>query len=209
LATVENLELEDLRGSLVGELVAPADAGYGDARRVWNGAIERYPMAIARCTSIGDISGAVRFARQRGLAVAVRGGGHNVAGNATCDGGLVIDLSPMKTIEVDPDARTVRAEAGVLWGEFDRATHQFGLAVTGGIQSTTGIPGFTLGGGIGWLSRKHAHACDNLLSAQLVTAEGELVRASDSENEDLFFGISWWRRELRYRLLLRVPPARA
>lgn len=169
--------------------MTPADVAYDEARQVWNGAIDRYPAVIARCADDRDIVAALRFGREQGFAVAVRGGGHNVAGNATCDGGIVIDLSPMKSIEVDPRRRMVRAQPGVLWGEFDRGTHAFGLAGTGGIQSTTGIAGFTLGGGIGWLSRKHGHACDNLLSAEIVTADGRVIRASAEENEDLFFGI--------------------
>lgn len=189
MATTEMLDLERLRRSFGGILLTAADRGYDQARRVWNGAIDRRPAVIARCRGTSDIVAAVRFAREQGLTPAVRGGGHNVAGNATCDGGILIDLSPMKSIRVHPRARAVQAQPGVLWGEFDRATRTFGLAGTGGIQSTTGIAGFTLGGGIGWLSRKHGHACDNLLSARIVTADGTLVAASPHDNEDLFFGI--------------------
>ena len=169
--------------------IAPDDAGYDAARAIWNGAIERRPACIARCTGVADVVAAVRFARERDLVVAVRPGGHGVGGHALCDGGLVIDLSPMKGIRVDPAARTARAEAGVLWGEFDRETQLHGLATVGGIVTHTGIAGLTLGGGIGWLTRKHGATVDNLLSADVVTAEGELLTASGDENPDLFWGI--------------------
>src|SRR5262245_13250612 len=159
------------------------------ARRIWNAAIDRHPACIARCTGVADVVAAVRFARERDLPVAVRSGGHGVAGHAVCDAGLVIDLSPMKGIRVNPQARTARAEAGVLWGELDRETQLFGLATVGGIVTHTGIAGLTLGGGIGWLMRRHGATVDNLLSADVVTAQGELVTASEDENHDLFWGI--------------------
>lgn len=179
----------DLARHFRGELIRPDDSGYDGARRIWNGAIDRYPALIARCRDVADVLAAVRFARGRELVVAVRGGGHNVAGTAVCDGGIVIDLSPMKGMWVDPRARTARAQSGLLWGEFDHATQAFGLATPGGIVTHTGIAGLTLGGGLGWLMRKHGLTCDNLLSADVVTADGELVRASAKENADLFWGL--------------------
>lgn len=172
-----------------GWLLTPGDDGYDEARSVWNGAIDRRPGYIARCRGVSDVSAALRFAREHELPIAVRGGGHGVAGTAVCDDGLVIDLSAMKAVQVDPAARTVRAQAGVLWGELDAATQAFGLATTGGIVSHTGISGLTLGGGIGWLMRKHGLSIDNLLSAQVVTAEGQLVTASEREHPDLFWGL--------------------
>jgi hypothetical protein len=180
---------DDLGGSLGGELLLPASPGYDAARRVWNGAIDRHPACIARCTGVADVVAAVRFARERDLLVAVRSGGHGVAGHAVCDGGMVIDLSPMKGIRVDPRARTARAQAGVLWGELDRETQFHGLATVGGIVTHTGIAGLTLGGGLGWLTRKYGATVDNLLSVDLVTADGELVTASESANPDLFWGV--------------------
>ena len=182
-------DLELLRGSLRGPVIGPDDEGYDAVRAIWNGAIDRRPACVARCTGVADVVAAVRFARERGLLVAVRSGGHGVGGHALCDGGLVIDLSPMKGIRVDPAARTARAEAGVLWGELDRETQLHGLATVGGIVTHTGIAGLTLGGGIGWLMRKHGATVDNLLSVDLVTAEGELLTASGDENPDLFWGI--------------------
>jgi FAD/FMN-containing dehydrogenase len=185
----ETTGLDRLRDSMRGPVIAPDDAGYDAARAIWNGAIDRRPACIARCTGVADVVAAVRFARERDLVVAVRSGGHGVGGHALCDGGLVIDLSPMKGIRVDPAARTARAEAGVLWGELDRETQLHGLATVGGIVTHTGIAGLTLGGGIGWLTRKYGATVDNLLSADLVTAEGELLTASGDENPDLFWGI--------------------
>jgi FAD/FMN-containing dehydrogenase len=182
-------DLEALRASIHGPVTGPGDAGYDEARRVWNGAIERRPALIARCSGVADVVEAVGFARKRDLVVAVRSGGHGVGGHAVCDGGLVIDLSPMKGIRVDPATRTARAEAGVLWGELDRETQLFGLATVGGIVTHTGIAGLTLGGGIGWLMRKHGATVDNLLSADVVTAQGEILTASVDENPDLFWAI--------------------
>ena len=182
-------DLERLRDSIRGPVIAPDDEGYDAARAIWNGAIDRRPAFIARCTGVADVVAAVRFARERDLLVAVRSGGHGVGGHALCDGGLVIDLSPMKGIRVDSAARTARAEAGVLWGELDRETQLHGLATVGGIVTHTGIAGLTLGGGIGWLMRKHGATVDNLLSVDLVTAEGKLLAASGDENPDLFWGI--------------------
>ena len=182
-------DLERLRDSIRGPVIGPDDEGYDAARAIWNGAIDRRPAFVARCTGVADVVAAVRFARERGLLVAVRAGGHGVGGHALCDDGLVIDLSSMKGIRVDPAARTVRAEAGVLWGELDRETQLHGLATVGGIVTHTGIAGLTLGGGIGWLMRKHGATVDNLVSVDLVTAEGELLCASGDENPDLFWGI--------------------
>jgi FAD/FMN-containing dehydrogenase len=186
---VKQTGYDDLAGVLRGELVLPDSPGYDEARRIWNGAIDRRPACIARCRGVADVVEAVRFARQRDLLVAVRSGGHGVGGHALCDGGLVIDLSAMKGIRVDPAARTVRAEAGVLWGELDRETQLHGLATVGGIVTHTGIAGLTLGGGIGWLMRKYGATVDNLLSADLVTADGEVVTAGEERNADLFWGI--------------------
>jgi FAD/FMN-containing dehydrogenase len=183
------IDVEHLRGLVHGPVIDRDDEGFDIARRIWNGAIDRRPACIARCTGVADVAAAVRFARERDLQVAVRSGGHGVGGHSLCDGGLVIDLSPMKGIRVDPVARTAWAEAGVLWGELDRETQLFGLATVGGIVTHTGIAGLTLGGGIGWLMRKYGATVDNLISADVVTAEGKLVRASEEENPDLFWGV--------------------
>ncbi len=186
---LDDAAIADLTRHFRGELIRRNDRQYDAARRIWNGAIDRYPALIARCTGVADVLAAVRFARERELVVAVRGGGHNVAGTAVCDDGVVIDLSPMKGMWVDPGARTARAQPGLLWGEFDHETQRFGLATPGGIVTHTGISGLTLGGGLGWLMRRHGLTCDNLLSADVVTADGELVRASAEENADLFWGL--------------------
>lgn len=178
-----------LRKDFTGELLHPGDDGYETARRIWNGAIDRRPALIARCTGPDDVISAVRFARSEGLLVAVRGGGHNVAGTAVCDDGLMIDLSPMKGIAVDPARRVARVQPGVLWGELDHETQAFGLAVPGGIVTHTGVAGLTLGGGIGWLMRRHGLTCDSLLSADVVTAEGRQVTVSETEHPDLFWGV--------------------
>ncbi len=151
--------------------------------------IDRRPALIARCAGVADVIAAVRFARTHELLVSVRGGGHNITGNAVCEGGLMIDLSPMKSVRVDPARRTARAEAGLTWGEYNRETQAFGLASTGGVVSTTGIAGLTLGGGLGWLMGKHGLSCDNLLSADLVTADGQFLTASADQHPDLFWGL--------------------
>ncbi len=181
--------LQELRQGLQGEVVLPGDPAYESARRVWNGMIDRRPAVIARCRGSGDVARAIAFGRERDLPIAVRGGAHNVAGNATVDGGIVVDLSPMKGVRVVEGARRAFAEPGLTWGELDRATAAQGLATTGGLVSTTGIAGFTLGGGIGWLMRAHGLTCDNLLGAELVTADGRTVSASQSENPDLFWAL--------------------
>jgi FAD/FMN-containing dehydrogenase len=178
-----------LQQQMRGQVILPSHPEYDAARRVWNGMIDKYPALIARCTGVADVIAAVNFAREHDLLVAVRGGGHNVAGHGTCDGGLVIDLSAMKGIHVDPDMRIARAEGGVTWGELDRETQVFGLATPGGVVSTTGIAGLTLGGGLGWLRRKHGLTIDNLLSVNLVTARGEYLTASENENAELFWGL--------------------
>lgn len=183
------LDIAGLQDGFRGELLRPQDPGYEDARKVWNGSINRFPAFIARCAGVADVIAAVKFAKQNGLLVAVRGGGHSFPGHSVCDGGLVIDLSLMKGIRVDPEARTVRAQAGVLLGELDRETQAFGLAVPSGIVTHTGLSGLALGGGINWLHRKYGLAIDQLLSVDLVTAEGELVKASATENTDLFWGL--------------------
>jgi FAD/FMN-containing dehydrogenase len=183
------LDIAGLQDGFRGELLSPQDPGYEDARRVWNGSIDRFPALIARCAGVADLIAAVMFAKDNGLLVAVRGGGHSYPGLSVCDGGLVIDLSLMKGIRVDPEARTVRAQAGVLLGELDRETQAFGLAVPSGIVTHTGLSGLTLGGGINWLMRKYGLAIDQLLSVDLITAEGEFVKASASENPDLFWGL--------------------
>lgn len=187
--TIQPAAFETLQASLRGQLIDPNGAEYETARRVWNGMIDRRPALIARCTGAADVIASAAFAREHGLEIAVRGGGHNVAGNAVCDDGLVIDLSGMRSVRVDPDRRTAYAGPGCTWADFDHETQAFGLATTGGLVSTTGIAGFTLGGGIGWLVRKHGLACDNLRSVDLVTAEGRLLHASAAENEELFWGV--------------------
>src|SRR3990170_361120 len=187
---VEEAAVQEFKGTFRGELLRPRDNGiYEAARKVFNASIDRRPALIARCTGVADVISALDFARARKLPIAVRGGGHNVAGNAVCDGGIVIDLSPMKGMRVDPKARTARAQGGLTWGEFDRETQVFGLATTGGQITTTGIAGLTLGGGIGWLMGKHGLACDNVLSVDMVTADGQFLTASAGENADLFWGV--------------------
>ena len=178
-----------LAGGFQGELLRSGDVGYDEARTVWNGMFDCSPAVIARCAGVDDVVAAVNFAREHGLLVAVRGGGHSAVGYGTCDDGLVIDLSPMKGIEIDPAARTVRAQAGLTWGEFDGETQEHGLAITGGRFSTTGIAGLTLGSGSGWLERRCGLPADNLLSAEVVTADGEVIRASEDENSELFWGL--------------------
>jgi FAD/FMN-containing dehydrogenase len=175
--------------SLRGQLIAPDDEGYDEARQVWNANIDRRPGLICRPAGVADVIAAVNFAREHHLLVSVRGGAHSFAGTCVCNGGLVIDMSLMKGIRVDPVRRTVRAEGGVKWGEFDRETQAFGLATTGGTVSDTGIAGLTLGGGLGWLGYKYGLVCDNLLSVDLVTADGQLKIASDAEYPDLFWGL--------------------
>ena len=183
------LMLDRLGERLAGEVIAPDDDRYEAARRVWNAAIDKRPAAIIRCATAGDVGATVMFAREHDLLLAVRGGGHSVAGKSTCDGGLVLDLSDMKRVHVDPDRRRARAEPGLRWSEFDRATQGYGLATTGGVVSHTGIAGLTLGGGVGWLAHAYGLSCDNLTAVDIVTADGTLRHASADEHADLFWGI--------------------
>ena len=181
--------LIELASTFSGQLLQPTDAGYEDARKVHNGLVDKRPALIARCCGVADVVDAVNLARKLGLEVAVRGGGHNVAGRATVDGGLMIDLSPMKGITVDTTARTARVQGGATWAELNRETQVHGLAVTGGVVSSTGVAGLTLGGGLGWLMAKYGLALDNLRAVELVTAEGRVLRASSDEEADLFWAV--------------------
>ncbi|HEV2334028.1 MAG TPA: FAD-binding oxidoreductase [Stellaceae bacterium] len=188
-AILEEAAVEEFAAGLRGPLLRPGDGGYDAARIVWNGMIDRRPALIARCAGVADVMAAVRFARTHGVLVSVKGGGHNITGNAVCEGGLMIDLSPMKSVRVDLAKQTARAEAGLNWGEFYRETQAFGLATTGGVVSTTGIAGLTLGGGLGWLMGKHGLSCDNLISADIVNADGQFLTASADQHPDLFWGL--------------------
>jgi FAD/FMN-containing dehydrogenase len=179
----------ELARKFSGQLLQPADAGYDEARKVHNGLVNKHPALIARCRGVADVVDAVSLARKLALEAAVRGGGHNVAGRATVDGGVMIDLMPMKGIHVDRYARIIRAQGGVTWAELNRETQLHGLAVTGGVVSTTGIAGLTLGGGVGWLMGKYGLALDNLLSVDIVTAEGQVLRTSKDEHPDLFWAV--------------------
>jgi FAD/FMN-containing dehydrogenase len=181
--------LSDLRDRVRGEVVVPGDAGYDDARSVHNGMIDRHPAAVVRVVNAGDVMATVDYARENGLALSIRGGGHSGPGFGTNDDGVVIDFSTMRGVRVDPKAMTARAEGGVTWGDFNAATYAFGLATTGGVISTTGIAGLTLGGGIGYLSRGCGLSLDNLVSADVVTADGRMLVASEQENPDLFWAI--------------------
>jgi FAD/FMN-containing dehydrogenase len=181
--------LDALRGSLRGGLSLPGEAGYDEARTIWNAMIDKRPAAVVRAVGASDVIQTVRVAAQHGLLLSVRGGGHNIAGNAVCDGGLMLDQSRMGSVRVDPRARTARVEPGARLGDLDKETQAFGLATPTGINSTTGVAGLTLGGGFGWLSRRHGLTVDNLLSADVVTAAGDLVRASETDHPDLFWAI--------------------
>ena len=181
--------VKEFRGSLYGETLLPGDDGYDGARRIWNAMIDKRPAMIARCSGAADVINAVNFARENNLLISVRGGGHNFPGNSVCNDGLMIDLSRMTGVRVDPAARTVRAQGGAKWGAFDHETQAFGLATTGGTDVDTGIAGLTLGGGIGWLSGSHGLSCDNLISADVVTADGRSLTASAGENPDLLWAL--------------------
>ncbi len=181
--------LEEIKTGLRGELIEPGDEGYDEARKVYNGMIDRHPRLIARCADVADVMAALNFARDNSLTLSIRGGSHSVPGFAVCDDGLVIDLSPMKSVHVDPVTSTVRAEGGCTWADVDHATHAFGLAVPCGVISSTGVAGLTLGGGTGHLTRKYGLSCDNLISADVVTADGRFLTASADENADLFWAL--------------------
>jgi FAD/FMN-containing dehydrogenase len=185
----ETIARDELGRSLRGEVLLPTSPGYDTARKIWNGAIDRRPAIVARCAGVADVAAAVRFARDRDLEIAVRGGGHNVAGTAICEDGIVIDLSAMRAVWVDPAARTAWVQGGALWRDVDHDTQAHGLATTGGIVGHTGVAGLTLGGGIGFLMRRHGLAVDNLLAAEVVTAEGRIIRASADEHPDLFWAL--------------------
>jgi FAD/FMN-containing dehydrogenase len=182
--------VQELREAIRGDVLRPGEDGYQEACRIWNGAFdERRPAAIVSCTGAADVIAAVGFARSNDLDIAVRGGGHSIAGFSSCDGGIVIDLSQMRSVRVDPDARRAYVGPGAVWGDVDHETQAHALATTGGLVSTTGVAGFTLWGGIGWLMRKYGLACDNLIAADVVTADGCLVHASESENPELLWGL--------------------
>ena len=183
------IPLENLTAAVRGEILTAGMPDYNEARALWNGMIDRRPGAIVRCTGVADVIATVNFAREQNLPLAIKAGGHNVSGKAMCDDGIVIDLSPMNNVRIDPQAKRARAGAGAKWGAFDHDAQTFGLTTTGGVVSSTGVAGLTLGGGIGYLTRTFGLACDNLLSVDLVTAGGELVRASEDENPDLFWAL--------------------
>ena len=183
---LEEATVEALRAAVHGGMLRPGDTGYDDARKVWNALIDRRPALIVKCTGAADVVSCVNFARAHALPISVRGGGHNIAGSGVCDKGLMVDLSAMKEIQVDSAVRTARVEPGATWGELDRKTQAFGLATTGGICSETGVAGLALGGGFGWLMRKHGLTLDNILSLELVTADGELRKVSATEHSELF-----------------------
>src|SRR5215212_6168374 len=187
--TFDSALVRELHGQISGSILEPADAGYETARRVHNGLIDRRPAVIVRARTTNDVVAALAFARRVGLELSIRGGGHNVAGRAVTDGGLMIDLAEMKGISVDPHRRTATAAGGVVWGELNAATAEHGLAVTGGTVSGTGVAGYTLGGGLGWLMAKYGLAADNLLAAELVTAEGDVLRVDAASHPDLFWAL--------------------
>jgi len=186
---LDDAVIDKFASGLRGQLLRRGDPGYDAARKVWNGMVDKRPALIARCAGTSDVIDAVRFAREHDLLVSVRGGGHNYAGKSVSDGGLMIDLGPMKGIQIDPARRTVQAQAGLRLGEFDRETQAFGLATTLGVNTDTGIAGLTLGGGYGWLDGKYGLACDNVLSAVVVTADGRVLTVNADENDDLYWGI--------------------
>jgi FAD/FMN-containing dehydrogenase len=187
--TLPDAVLDGFRSRILGGVLGRGDDGYDSARVVFNAMIDRFPALIVQCAGVADVRESVMFAREHNLLVSIRGGGHGVTGNAVCNDGLVIDLSRMRRVRADPVTQTARAEGGATWGDFDRETQAFGLASTGGIVPTTGIAGLTLGGGIGYLNRKYGLACDNLISADVVTADGRVLKASAEDNADLFWAL--------------------
>jgi FAD/FMN-containing dehydrogenase len=189
MVSLSDSALDSLRKQFAGELLVSGDAGYDEARALWNGDIDRRPALIAKASSSDDVAAAIKFGREHALEIAVRGGGHSFAGHGVVDDGLMIDLSPMRAVTVDPGARRARCGGGATWAELDGATQEHGLAVPGGVVSHTGVAGLSLGGGIGWLSRKHGLSCDNLVSARVVTADGRIVNASATENPDLHWAL--------------------
>ena len=206
MSAITEQELAGLE-AFSGDVLRPDDGGYDDARRAYNGLIDKRPALIARCLGEADIADAIALARGSGLEVSVRGGGHSVAGRSSTDGGVMIDLSRMRGIHVDPGAGTARVQPGVSWGELNRETQLHGLAVTGGVISTTGVAGLTLGGGLGWLMPKFGLALDNLLSARVVTADGQIADGERGRERRPLLGTARGRRQLRRRLVLRVPAA--
>ena len=182
---MSTLSIDQLKSAFRGELIQPGDADYESARKVYNGMIDKHPQLIAKCVDVADVIAAVNFGRENNLLTAIRGGGHNGGGLGTCDGGLVIDVSRMKGIRVNPTEKTVRVEPGCVWGDVDHATHAFGMAVPCGFISTTGVPGLTLGGGIGYLTRRYGLTIDNLLSVDMVLADGSFVGSESKNNRDL------------------------
>lgn len=187
--TFDESVYESLDETTRGDVLRPGDVGYEEVRTVWNGMVDKHPAVIARCTGAADVIASVNAAREYGPALAVKGGGHNVAGKSVCDDGLLIDLTEMDSVHVDPESQTARVGPGATWGDVDHETQAFGLATTGGLDSRTGVAGLTLGGGVGYLARRYGLSADNLRSADLVTAEGELVRASEDETPDLFWAL--------------------
>jgi FAD/FMN-containing dehydrogenase len=188
-ATIDDATIQQLETNFGGQLLTSGAPEYDEARELFNAMIDRRPALIARCSGVSDVMAAVRLAREQGLELAIRGGGHSAPGHSVCDGGLVVDVSPMKGVRVDPAARTAWAQAGLNWGELDRETQAFGLAVTGGRVPSTGVAGLTLGGGSGWIERKYGFTVDSLLSVELVTADGRFVKASEDENPELFWAL--------------------
>ena len=200
--------VQELRDAVHGSVLRPGDDGYAEACRIWNGAFDaRRPALIVGCSGAADVIAAVGFARSNDLAIAVRGGGHSIAGFSSCDDGIVIDLSAMHSVRVDVDARRAYVGGGAIWGDVDHETQAHALATTGGLVSTTGVAGFTLGGGIGWLMRKHGLACDNLVGADVVTAEGRLVHTSEQRESRSLLGPARRGRQFRRRHSVRAQPA--
>ena len=202
---LERAKMDEFKAQFRGDVVLPGDASYDEVREIWNAMIDRRPALIARCASPEDVVQAVKFARQNDLLVSIRGGGHNIAGNAVCDDGLMIDLSLMKNVQVDPNARRATVEPGCTLADFDAAAQAHGLATPLGINSTTGVAGLTLGGGFGWLSRKYGMTVDNLLSADVVTGGWQTGARQRNGKRRSLLGAAWRRWELRHRHQLRVP----